>query len=124
MRKIIFLTFFLFLYADVKYIINEIVKIEEFKPIFKKIKYYNVFEYETNIVKENIMAVSQKEDLNLKIYAIFQNRVNINGKWFKVGDNIYGYKIVKIDKNFVLLKNKNRQKTLKILPISNKLQIK
>ena len=124
MKKIILLTFFLFLYADVKYIINEIVKIEEFKPIFKKIKYYNVFEYETNIVKENIVAVSQKKNLNLKIYAIFQNRVNINGKWFKVGDNIYGYKIVKINKNFVLLKNGNSKKILKILPSSNKLQIK
>jgi len=116
MKKIIFIIFSLLLYADVTYIINEITKIEKFKPVFKKIKHYNIFEYETNIATniptKNTASRSEKGSFNLKIYAIFQNRVNINGKWFKVGDTINGYKIVKITNNYVYLKRNN--KTLKL----------
>jgi len=107
MKKIIFI-FFSFLYADITYIINEIKKIEKFKPIFKKVTYYNIFEYEIKIAKKNIVAVFKKENFNLEIYAIFQNRVNINGKWLKIGDAINGYKILKITNNYVYLKRNNQ----------------
>jgi len=106
MKKIIFI-FFSLLYADITYIISEIKKIEKFKPVFKKIIHYNIFEYETNIAKKNIAGVSKK-NFNLEIYAIFQNRVNINGKWFKIGDSINGYKILKITNNYVYLKQNNQ----------------
>ena len=52
MKKIIFAIFCSLLYADVTYVINEIAKIEKFKPVFKRIKYYNIFEYETNFAKK------------------------------------------------------------------------
>ena len=108
MKKIIFIAFCSLLYADITYIISEIKKIEKFKPVFKKIIYYNIFEYETNIAKKNIAGVSKKESFNLEIYAIFQNRVNINGKWLKIGDAINGYKILKITNNYVYLKRNNQ----------------
>ena len=60
------------------------------------------------------MTISKKESLNLKIYAIFQNRVNINGKWFKIGDIINGYKILKITNNYVYLKRNNKVLKLSI----------
>ena len=116
MKKIIFLIYCSLLYADITHIINEITKVERFKPVFKKIRYYNIFEYEADITKKNIGAISKKESYDLKIYAIFQNRVNINGKWFKIGDIINGYKVLKITNDDVYLKKNNE---ILILSITN-----
>ena len=116
MKKIIFVTFCSLLYADITYIIHEIEKIEKFKPLFKKIRYYNIFEYEADIAEKNITTISKKESYDLKIYAIFQNRVNINGKWFKIGDIINGYKVLKITNDDVYLKKNNE---ILILSITN-----
>jgi len=110
MKKIIFIVFCSLLYADITYIVNEIEKIKKTKPMFKKITHYNIFEYE---IAKNTIAISyQKESVNLKIYAISQNRVNINSKWFKIGDMMNGYKVTKITDNCVYLKQNN--KTLKL----------
>ena len=117
MKKVIFLIFYSLLYADVAKIINEITKIKEFKPKFKKIKYYNIFEYKNNSAKN-----TTKKVFNLKIYAIFQNKVNINGKWLKIGDKINGYKIIKIANNCIYLKQNN--KTSKIFIKNNILEEK
>jgi len=104
MKKTIFLVFFSLIYADVTSIINKITKIENFKPIFKKIKYYNVFDYESDSRRKDNITISKKGSCDLKIYAIFQDKVNINGKWFKKGDIMNGYKIFKITNNYVYLK--------------------
>ena len=104
MKKTIFLVFFSLVYADVTYVINEITKIEKFKPIFKKINYYNIFDYEAHIKRKENITISKKGSCDLKIYAIFQNKVNINGRWFKKGDIMNGYKIFKITNNYVYLK--------------------
>ena len=126
MKRIIGLAFFsLLLYADVTYIIEEIIKIKKFKPIFKSIVYYNIFEDENISSNKNISLVklkSTKENNDLKIYAIFQNKVNINGKWFKIGDIVNGYKIIKITNNYVYLEQNN--KILKLSPTNYILKVK
>ena len=124
MKKLFLLSFFIFLFSDTIKIIEEIKKIEQFKPKFKSVQNFNVFSFNKKrqkIVKKDF-SFTLKKDLTLQIYAIFQNRVNINGEWFEVGDMIDGYKIAKINKNFVLLKKGNSKKILKIFSI-NKLKI-
>jgi len=124
MKKLFLLSFFIFLFSDTIKIIEDIKKIEQFNPKFKSVQNFNVFSFNEKrqkIVKKDFSFTSKK-DLTLQIYAIFQNRVNINGEWFEVGDMIDGYKIAKINKNFVLLKKGNSKKILKIFSI-NKLKI-
>ena len=115
MKKIFFLSFFIFLFGNTMQIIEEIKKIEQFRPKFKNVKNFNIFSFNEE-KKENINKDFNllKKTPMLQIYAIFQNKVNINGEWFKLGDSINGYKIVKIGKNFVLLKKGNIKKYLKM----------
>jgi len=123
MKKLLFLSFFIFLFANPAKIIEEVKKIEQFKPEFKDIQDIDVFSFNKKENINNEFNSTSKKSLKLQIYAIFQNRVNINGEWFKIGDSIDGYKIVKIDKNFILLKKGNSKKILKISS-SNRFKIK
>ena len=123
MKKAIFLIFFPLLYADVTYIIEEIIKIKEFKPLFKNIVYYNIFKYEEeNVLNKNMTIALEKGSSDLKVYAVFQDKVNINGKWVKVGDIVNGYKIVKITNKCIYLKQNN--KILKLSPTNYILKVK
>ena len=125
MKKIFFLSFFAFLFANTMQIIEEIKKIEQFKPKFKNVQNFNIFSFDDEEKKENINKnrnLVPKTVPILRIYAIFQNKVNINGKWFKLGDNVNGYKIIKIGKGFVLLKKDNIKKYLKLFS-NNKIKI-
>jgi len=128
MKKIFLLSCFVFLFSDTIKIIEEVKKIEQFEPKFKSVQgfdifYFNESKQESVIIDSNSTSTSKK-DSTLKIYAIFQDRVNINEKWFKIGDSIDGYEIIKIDKNSILLKKENDKKTLKIFSNDNKLKIK
>lgn len=58
---------------------------------------------------------SEKHHFNLKVYAIYNNKVFINSKFYKTGDMIYGYKVYKIGKNYVILKRKNRFKVVNLV---------
>jgi len=126
MKIIVFLAIFSLLYANVKYIVDEIMKIEKIKPLFIKVEHYDAFECEankTNKAKENVIPkTTKKYDYKLKVYAIFQDKVNINGKWFKIGDTIDGYKIAKVVNNGVYLIRSN--KTLKLSITNHILKIK
>jgi len=44
----------------------------------------------------------------LRISAIFNDKVFINGKFYRVSDRIYSYKIVKIGKNKVVMRKKDK----------------
>ncbi|HIQ50555.1 MAG TPA: hypothetical protein EYH54_01125 [Nautiliaceae bacterium] len=125
MKKLFSLIFFfVFLFSSTIQIIEEIKEIEQFKPKFKNVQNFDIFSFEEDkkkIVDKKISFIPKKSPV-LQIYAIFQNKVNINGRWFKVGDKIYGYKIVKISKKFVLLKKGNIKTYLKILS-TNKIKI-
>jgi hypothetical protein len=95
-------------------IISLIKNMESFTPKFRHIVNYNPFKIQVPIQKNeqvNIKNVSviKKE---LKLYAIFQNKVNINGKWLKTGDYIEGYKVIKISENEVLLTKNGKIKKI------------
>ncbi len=96
---IIFLAVFAF--GDISDAILKIKTIENLKKRFLKID-YNIF----STTKKRYFVV--KSNIELKLYAIFNNRVNINGKWYKIGDIIQGYKIIKITYDKVFLKKGNK----------------
>ncbi len=48
----------------------------------------------------------------LKLYAIMNKSVLINGKWYKLGEKVYGYKIVKVTSKTVTLNRNGNVKTL------------
>jgi len=91
---------------------------ENYNPKFKHISGYNPFvkikkkaETKEKRVKHDISEIKEK---NLVLYAIFQNRVNINGKWFKVGDVVNGYKIIKINTYGIYLSKNNKIKKISL----------
>ncbi len=114
MKKIFFLFFIItFSFSDVSDIIFKIKKIENSKKIFLKYPPYNIFinKQITNNIQQTIIQSSPL--INMKIYAIFNNKVNINGQWKKEGDYINDYKIIKIHPNFIVLRKNNKIKLLK-----------
>jgi len=109
MKKIIFFIA-VFLYADISNILIKIKQIEESKKTFLPMPPYNIFIF----LKTELVNRVQIYTANpLKIYAIFNNLVNINGRWFRVGENVNGYKIIKVSDKKVILKKDNRYITLK-----------
>ncbi len=111
MRVLLIFVFAVFLYADISYVISVIKQIEEYKPKFKPFIDYNIF-----VSKFNNIEKKQKKrvvfDKKLTVYAIFLDKVNINGIWLKEDDEIEGYKIVKITNNRVILKKNGKKKIL------------
>ena len=97
------------LFGDVSNILLKIKDIENIKKNFLDVK-YNIF----GAYVQNVKIVPLTQEIKLKIYAIFNNKVNMNGKWYKLGEEINGYKIVKILKNGVVLKKANKYFYLKI----------
>jgi len=111
MKKIVLIyIIFVFINADIIDVINDIKKMESFTPQFKKLPRYDFFgNYSINkTVKEEFIPRSEK----LQINAIFQNRVNINGHWYKTGDSVNGYEIVKINNNEIIMKKNGEIKKL------------
>ncbi|GAB6074012.1 hypothetical protein [Nautilia lithotrophica] len=110
-KMLIFLILFIFVKADVFTIINDIKKMQLFNPKFKKLVNYDIFnDYVTN--KEINSETPATFNENIQINAIFQNRVNINGSWYKIGDIVSGYQIIKINNNKVIMKKNRKIKTL------------
>ena len=113
MKKILFLLSAVLLYGDISDIISYIKNMESYTLKFKKIVHYNVF---SDIVAERSGNLKINENTNnsknIAIYAVFQNKININGHWYKIGDVIDGYKIVKISNDKVFLE---REKHIKII---------
>ncbi|BAF70115.1 hypothetical protein [Nitratiruptor sp. SB155-2] len=60
------------------------------------------------LAKKNKMR--SKKNHILKLYAIFQDRAKINGRWYTIGNKIASYKITSIypDKGVVYLSSKHR----------------
>jgi len=119
MKKIIFFIA-IFLYADISNILLKIKEIEKSKKIFLPIPQYNIFTSSKTI---SITAVQTNSiNIPIRIYAIFNNLVNINGKWYKVGDNVNGYKVVEISNKNIVLKKDSKyiilKPTIKFLKVS------
>jgi len=114
MKKIIIFFILIFSFADVSDVILKIKAIQNFQKKFLIYPKYNIF---ININNQNINYTNIKLSqgfYKMKIYAIFNNKVNINGKWKKIGDFINDYKIIKIYPDYVILKKNNKLKILKI----------
>lgn len=111
MKKVFFLLFIItFSFSDVSDIIFKIKEIENSKKIFLKYPLYNIFINK----KTNITPIIKSAPVeNMKIYAIFNNKVNINGQWKKEGEYINDYKIIKIFPDYVVLRKNNKIKLLK-----------
>ncbi len=49
------------------------------------------------VKKYSASRKKKKKELHLHLYSILNERVKINGKWYKKGSKVFGYRIVKID---------------------------
>lgn len=58
----------------------------------------------------------------LKLTLILNNSAMINGRWYKLGDNVSGYHIAQIDRASVLLKNQTKKLLLSTRSVSKKLK--
>ena len=59
----------------------------------------------------------------LYLYAIFNNQAYINGKFYQIGEQVEGYRLISIKKNYVILRKGERMKLLPLLK-NNILQIR
>ncbi len=111
MKKFLLFFFIIFLFGDVSDEVFKIKAIENSKKIFLKYPLYNIFVNKKTV--NNIQqAIIQPSPL-MKIYAVFNNKVNINGEWKKKGEYINDYKIVKILPDKIILKKENKLRVLK-----------
>lgn len=61
-----------------------------------------------------INNVQNAQEVTYELFAILQNRVNINKNWYKINDTVNGYKIIKINQNSVVLDNAGNKLKLRI----------
>jgi len=118
MKKIIvFIS--VFLYADISSILFKINQIEESKKIFLPMPHYNIF---TSSKVKSFKTIEIYSASPIKIYALFNDLVNINGRWFRVGENVNGYKIIKVSDKKIILKKDNKyiilKPTIKFIKVS------
>jgi len=108
---------------EVNKYINE-VQARYLKNNINEIKYdYNPFLEYNNIVRELSYSKKGNKKINkpkriiikdYKILGIYNNKVNINKKWYSQGSFIDGYKINKLNMNEVNLIKKNKIIKLKL----------
>lgn len=58
--------------------------------------------------------VKVKTNHTLKLNGIVDEYALINGNWLQINEFIEGYKLISIDKNFILLKNENKKIKLEL----------
>ena len=76
----------------------------------------------TNIVNSAPIAKVALPKKSLSLEIVMNNTAMINGNWYKTGDFIHGYKIVKIGRISVTLNNQNKKLLLSTKSSSNKLK--
>ncbi len=59
-------------------------------------------------IKNRISSVKRKRII-FTLYGIFNNEAKINKKWYKIKDKVYGYRLIRIKNNSVVLKNKRKK---------------
>ncbi len=114
MKKIIFLIVCNILFADITPVIVQIKQIENLKKTFLKYPNYNIFINKSTVHISN--TVTKYANPTFQIYAIFNNKADINGIWKTIGDYVNNYKIIKIYSNRIILKNGNKFITLRSTP--------
>jgi len=117
MKKILIFLIITFLFSDVSNTVFKIKQIQNSKKLFLKYPSYNIFVKQKIHNNNNVQIIMRSSNLpqRMKIYAIFNNKVNINGKWKNIGNYVNDYKIIKIYPNYVVLRKNNKIKILKFL---------
>ncbi len=67
--------------------------------------------------------VVKRRTLHFRLEAILNKSAMINGKWYKQGSYVHGYKLVKVDRKSVLLIRKNKKLLLSTISRSKKIKI-
>ena len=112
MKRVFIFFLITFAFSDVSNTIFKIKEIQNNKKIFLKYPLYNIFINEKIHHNIQLMIKSTASSPKIKIYAIFNNKVNINGQWKNIGDYINEYKIIKIFPNYIILRKNNKIKIL------------
>ena len=101
-------------YPDIDKLIEKVkVQRRGLSPeVIKKLKdpFIDEVKLKKIVIKQKILKKIKKQKLHLRLESIFNDRVKINARWYKVGSKVAGYQIVKIDydKKSVLLKKGNK----------------
>lgn len=76
-----------------------------------------------NTLSDGNGTMLKQKNITLKLKGIMNNSANINGKWFKVGQIVEGYKVSDIMDDAVYLKDGNKSKMLFFEQNSSKIKI-
>ncbi len=140
MKKIVFV-FFAFLsllLAGVQSTSQDAkINIEQYNMYFKKIAEQRVGlsdqeldRVSTPFVDKKILKIIKDKNATevikpivFHLYAILNDMVRINDKWYKLGSKVYSYRIVKIKNNSVILRNKRKKIELFLRKKDDKIKI-
>ncbi|WP_198305609.1 hypothetical protein [Arcobacter vandammei] len=91
-----------------------IKKFEDNEKIILKEDIKEIGEIDNNEYKEDEKEIIEYEIINFEINAIVSDFAFINGVWLKKNDEINGFKLIKIFKDYVILKNENEEIKLEL----------
>lgn len=63
----------------------------------------------------NKSEVPKQEKIIPKLQAIFNDRVKLEDKWYKVGDEVLGFRVIGIDFDMVILKDRDGEVNLSLV---------
>ena len=110
------------LLSKIDYLKSETSK--SFKEI--KLNYDPFIQTKKIFIKKRDLKVATKPSPKitpLTLITILNDRAFINSKWYKKGDKLYGYKIVYIGDDKVILKKESKIKYLQIKKTKNILKV-
>ncbi len=74
---------------------------------------YDPFGSAQKIIRKNRLPVTPRPIVPiLRLFAIFGDKAYINGRFYKIGERVGGFYIIKITNNYVLLQRKGKKKIL------------
>ncbi len=59
-------------------------------------------------IKNKISSIKRRR-IVFTLYGLLNNEAKINKKWYKIKDKVYGYRLIRIKNNSVILKNKRKK---------------
>ena len=99
------LIFSTFLYANVANILTMLDEIDSKKLPKVKISKYNIF---TKRAIKRVVIINPKKitkkDVSINVAAVFNKMVLIDGKWYKEGEMVKGFKILKVYPKKIVIK--------------------
>jgi hypothetical protein len=108
---------------DKKYLSDIVAKIKKARKGLSKReikRLRNPFYIKKTPKKETIKIIPKIYKKTYRLYAIINNRVKINGKWYKIGEKIDEYRISKGKEKKILLISANEKISLSLTKKENK----